>query len=108
VAPKPTRIEAPIRTFWDVKARGTRVLQFLVKHVPADGHVAISCRGKGCPFRSKTVKVKGSRANALSLFKRRRLRPGTRVEVRITAPDRIGRVVRYTIARNKLPTSRDL
>ena len=40
--------------------------------------------------------------NALSSFKKKRLRVGTVVEVRITAPQSIGRVVRITVRKKSV------
>jgi hypothetical protein len=42
------------------------------------------------------------------MFRHHRLRPGTRIEVRITAPNRIGKVVRFTIRRHHTPRARTL
>jgi hypothetical protein len=39
------------------------------------------------------------------LFKHRALRAGAVIEVRITAPGLIGKVVRYAIAKGRLPAS---
>jgi hypothetical protein len=105
---KPTRIDAPIRTFWNVNRRGTRVLQLQVRDVPAGGAVTLRCSGRGCPFTRKAVTVRRGSANALALFKKRRLRAGSVLEVRITAPGRISKVTRYTMRRNQLPQIRQL
>jgi hypothetical protein len=107
-APKPTLIESPIRTFWTVTRRGTRVLEMAVRQLPAGAAVGVRCAGKGCPFGSKRAKINGTTANLKPLFRNRLLRTGAVVEVRITAPNRIGKVSRFTIRRGKLPTTKQL
>ena len=64
------------------------------------------CQGKGCPFKRKTVKPKGSTAKLGKHFEDAKLKPGTTLEVRVTAPGMVGKVVRYTFrSRRKLPSS---
>jgi hypothetical protein len=108
VVGKPTLIDVPVRSFWTVSAKGTKVLQLAVRELPAGAAVQLRCTGKGCPFHSKRAKVKGSTANATPLFRNRLLKPGAVVEVRVTAPNRIGKVLRYTIRKGKLPRTRQL
>jgi hypothetical protein len=56
-----------------------------------------------CPFRTTTLARRHGAVKLTPLFHKRRLRPGTVVEVRITAPGRIGRVSRVTIRSTKGP-----
>jgi hypothetical protein len=107
-APKPTLIDAPIRSFWTVTARGTRVLQLLVKKIPGGAAVSVRCKGGGCAFRSKHASVKRGVADLRPLFKTRLLRPGAVIEIRVTAPNRIGKVTRYTIRKGRLPATLQL
>ncbi len=44
-----------------------------------------------------------ARANLGPLFKRAKLRVGAVVEVRVTAPGAIGKVVRFTMRRRAIP-----
>lgn len=70
--------------------------------IPTGAKVQVRCKGKGCPFKRKRVKVKHHRANAVSLFKHRKLRVGMVIDISITAPHRIGALKRITI-RNGAP-----
>ena len=78
-----------------------------VADIPAGGRVEIRCTvpkrapKSACPFTRKTFTPKKGVVNALSSFKKKRLRVGTVVEVRITAPQSIGRVVRFTVRRKR-------
>ena len=64
------------------------------------------CKGKGCPFKRKTAKGKRGVAKLGKHFKGAKLKPGTTLEVRVTAPGMVGKVVRYTFrSKRKLPSS---
>ena len=54
--------------------------------------VRVACSGRSCPFKSKTYRnVRAGRRSLNSLFGRKRsLRRGVKVTVRITAPDAVG------------------
>jgi len=89
---------------WDKPKRSGTVLNRVVaKSVPLVATVLVSCRGRGCPFTSKKVRHRHQTVNMTRLFRHRRLRPRTVVEVRITARDRIGKVSRLTIRKAKPP-----
>ena len=80
-----------------------------MKEVPAGGRVELRCAGKGCPFARRTVRSGRRTVTLTKLFTRRKLRRGTVLEVRITAPGMVGKVVRYTMrTRRKLPRSAPL
>ena len=63
--------------------------------------VEMRCSGRGCPFKVVRRKVtrRGQTINLHSPFRNRALRRGTKIEVRLTIANRIGRVLRYTIGR---------
>jgi hypothetical protein len=82
------------------RGSGTRFTRLTIKRVPAGSTVTLSCRGgrkRGCPVKRKRM-VKSARKSSyslLSVLKRRTLRRGARLEVRLTAPD--GSVQRRTL-----------
>ena len=52
------------------------------------------------------MEPKGSAAKLGKHFKDAKLKPGTTLEVRVTAPGMVGKVVRYTFrSKRKLPSS---
>ena len=99
------RVAATIATAW-VVGTVTRVIRLDARNVPTGGRVEVRCRGRGCAFVKRTVRPRRGQAQLGRLFRGRGLRAGAVIEVRVLAPDHIGKVVRYTIRRNRLP--RDL
>jgi hypothetical protein len=89
--------------------RYTVVERLDVLNLPAASTVRTTCEGR-CPFRSRTRRVdKGAaRIRLQPLFGNAELRPGTVIEIRITAPQTIGKLFRYSIRRGKLPSARTL
>ena len=65
------------------------------------GAVTIACMKGRCPFKIKAVTVKDGKANVLRLFRKRKLRAGTVFDVRVTATNLIGKVVRYSTRKGK-------
>jgi predicted NUDIX family NTP pyrophosphohydrolase len=101
-------IRSRIGHVWAYNARGTTLVRLIVKDLPAAARIALRCRGAGCPFRRTVVKPRrGRRAVLTGRFRGARLAPGTVVEIRITAPDAIGKVSRFTIRSNDVPTLAD-
>ncbi len=102
--PSPVRIISPVSTSWLVKKRYSLLRRIVVKELPAGATVTITCRGKGCPFKRRTFTpgMNGS-ANATKAFAKRRLRRNVVLEVRITKPGAIGRVLTYTLRKRRVP-----
>ena len=104
VAPFPP-IAAEIR-FDFARTRTTLLLRNLnVLKVPAGTTILVECKGRGCAFKSNRRSVRrASRLVRLApLFKRRALGVGARVQVTVTAPGTIGKVLRLTVRRGKTP-----
>ena len=74
-----------------------------VLDAPDGATVEVRCSGRRCPFarRSTTTNAKGT-ARLLKFFKRR-LQPPITIDVRITYPNTIGKVVRFPIKRAAVP-----
>jgi hypothetical protein len=109
----PQRILSEVATSWSAGPRYTKVLRLIVRDVPAGGAVELRCFApkrirRACPFKRKAVPVKDRRAVATRLFRGKRLKVGATLEVRITRPDMIGKVVRYPIRASKIPKGRRL
>ena len=104
----PARITAVVTNDWKVRGSRTFVRALRVTDAPTDAKVELRCLGRRCRFakRTKSVDAKGS-AN-LRPFLRRPLRPLMTIEVRITAPNSIGKVARYRIRRGQLPAKERL
>jgi hypothetical protein len=104
------RITSGVSSQWAVRGRRVRIARLRVVDVPAGARVQLRCHGRRCPVRRKTIKRRGERANiARALGRRRaRFRAGQTLDVRITAPGRIGKVVRYPLRRGRAPVGRQL
>jgi Putative metal-binding motif len=108
-ADAPGRITASVANAWLVNGRVTRVERLRVRDAPPGAAVRVRCLARRCKLRRHTVTAGANGAASLArLFKRRRLRLGTVVEVRITAPNAVGKVVRYKTRRRKIPGVRVL
>jgi hypothetical protein len=106
----PARITAGVTHKWTVHGRVTRVRNLRVRDAPPGAMVRVSCRVRRCALRKRRSVTIGStgRASLMRVFRHRRLRPGTLVEVRITAPNMVGKVVRYRTRRGDVPRNRVL
>ena len=80
----------------------TRVDRLIVRELQAGGRAELRCSGR-CAFRKKVGKANGNRSVNLRRLIRGRLRTGATLEVRLTAPGTIGRVVRFKMRKAKLP-----
>jgi thrombospondin type 3 repeat protein len=109
-APQPSpapaeRITSTVSNFWVVNRRYGLLNRLVVNNVPAAATVTVTCRGKGCPFKSRRFKPNSrGEAVATKAFAKRRLRPGVVLEIRITKPAAIGRVVTFTLRKRAVPT----
>ena len=85
----------------------TRVKSLVVRNAPKGARIAVSCQGRGCPFRT-TKRAKVSRdlkpVGFQRFFKRAHLHAGARVRVAVTAPGLVGRTYTYKIEFGDLPS----
>jgi Ca2+-binding RTX toxin-like protein len=90
----------------------TKFKELEARNVPAGATIEIRCSGKGCPYskKSRTQKVAAAKVNLRRKFKLKdaALKPGAKLEVRITAPLSVGKVVSFKIRDKKLPKSKTL
>jgi 6-phosphogluconolactonase (cycloisomerase 2 family) len=99
--PKPA---ASLSTSFPSSGSRTRVGALTLSKLVAGDTVRVSCRGKGCPFTTKTAKVSKGKANLLALFGKKRLLPaGAVLEIRVTHAGAPTRVWRYTMRKGKSP-----
>jgi hypothetical protein len=108
-APYP-RITSPVRSLFVSGSKGTTVRTLTVMDVEAGSTIQVRCSTKrrGCPFKRRTKTYASARRSVAlkKYFKRRRLRPRATIQVRITRPATIGKVVTYKIRRRNVPTSK--
>jgi hypothetical protein len=77
---------------------GILIRRLVVRKVPSAGTVIASCTRGAC----RSVRLRPNRAGQVTLtnLTNRRLRTGVRVQIRVTAPGRIGDYIAYTIKPN--------
>jgi hypothetical protein len=88
--------------------RYTRVLRLWVDHAAAGTRVRVTCAGRGCPRKARTVIVRRSGSSArgadlMAVFRRHRLRPGTVITVSIRRKGWIGKRYAFTIRAGHAP-----
>lgn len=89
---------------WKVSRTYTRLTKVRATRLAGGETVRITCKGRGCPFKKRTyTKVKAGTRRFDSLFRRKRLRPKTQVQMRITKPGAIGAVTTVKIRRARKP-----
>ena len=92
------RLTSTFSVGWAAGEHSTEILRLVVVHVPAGATVRVTCHGGRCPRHGKRISVRRRRNVKLSDFLRgRELPTGDRIEVRVTAPGRIGLMRRYRI-----------
>jgi hypothetical protein len=77
----------------------------LAVRAPEAAKVRLSCRGRGCPYRRKTVAPE----KGVVRFRRleRRLRSGIVIELFVTEPGTIGKYTRFRVRHGRRPTRVD-
>jgi hypothetical protein len=88
-----------------------RLERLLITSASPGTTVELRCSGRRCPFKRKTMRApSGGRVNVLRSIRRysSRFRGGQTLELRITAPDKMGKVIRYPLKSGDTPVSRTL
>jgi PKD domain len=113
LAQGPPRITSKVSALWGVNKKRIYLLRMKVLRVPKGGKVELRCKGKKCPY--KRMSSKKRRKRAITLFKeikprkvvgkkKRSFRAGQRLQLRITAPGYIGKVVKYRLRKGRIPS----
>jgi hypothetical protein len=103
----PGLIAATIRYEWSWGDRSTRLVLLQVRNAPPRATIRLSCHRHRCRLRRRTVHASQRGTRTLTpLFGRKRLLAGTQLEIRITAPNMIGKVVRLRIRSGRSPARR--
>jgi hypothetical protein len=117
-----SKVEAKIEWTFNWFSKYTVVEAFEVTAIPLGGVVEVICNGKGCPFKATKLTPPATRAKCRSrhcpsnnsnaspsrlslgpLFKRRHLRPGTVITVRVLKEGWVGRTFAFTVMANHRP-----
>ncbi len=108
-APYP-RLDSTITYSFSYRGRNTVITELLLRTARAGSTIRMTCTGRGCRFKSKTRKVAkdARRVDLSSLLRTSRLRPGARLEVRVTKRATVGIMRRLTMRVRRRPTQADL
>ena len=88
-----------------ITGEGVRLRRLTVR-APPDSTVRVSCRGRGCPYRTAVRHLTRSSMTVRAMAGRS-LRAGTVIELRVTAPGRIGKYTRFRIRARRRPARVD-
>jgi hypothetical protein len=107
------RVRSRVKARWKLAAQGRRfvLLRLRVLRPPKRAVADLLCRGRHCPFsRISTMRVRRHRIDVRRAIplNQRRFRPRQVLELRITAPNSVGKVVKYRLKRGKVPKGRKL
>jgi hypothetical protein len=87
---------------WRVGRRFTRARRLRLRALPPAARVQLRCRGR-CPFRRRSVPVRAGSADAGRRLAGVRLRPGSVLELRVSAAGAPTQVLRFAIRQGRRP-----
>jgi hypothetical protein len=91
-----------LTTVWRLFGKRTRVDTLTLAGVPKGAKVTVTCKGKGCAFKKKTLSATGKKIKLAKRFKRRKLRAKTVITITVANATGTKRF-RYTLRAGKLP-----
>jgi hypothetical protein len=104
----PAQIAATVTVRWaEVRGGGVRLLRLDVRDAPAGAQITVRCRGKRCFKQRRTRAGRAGTKQLLGIVPRRQ-RPGTTIDVIITAPNMVGKVRRYEVHKREMTNGRTL
>ena len=108
----PKMVGAKVATTWKVKGTKLTLTKLTFKKLPKHWTAKVRCSGKKCPFKSKALKNKkvkhGTWKAIRALGKKHVFRARQTLEVRIGAPNRSTKVVRFALKKGKKPKAATL
>ncbi|MEA2424846.1 MAG: hypothetical protein QOH13_1256 [Thermoleophilaceae bacterium] len=104
------RINVILVSGWSFSGSATIVKKLQLKPAIAGSSVVVTCKGKGCAFKKKTLAVgkAAGRLELAQLFKKRKLKPGTVIEIRVTKPAFVGKFFTLSTHAHKRPAAQTL
>jgi Ca2+-binding RTX toxin-like protein len=97
------RISASVTFTFVIQGAHARVNELAVRELSGGGSVEVRCHGNGCPFATNRLKTKPGQTRVVltGLFHGHVLHAGATLDVRVSAPQKIGRVERFAIRSGK-------
>ena len=91
-----------------VAGRITRISTLRLRRVPGGSRIGLSCKGRGCPFKRRTIKVRKGKARTVKLRQlQRRMRAGTVVVITVRKGNTLGKYIRLRFRRSAAPSRVD-
>lgn len=107
---KPRTVNAPVTYNWGVRRSRLTLRQLVVRRLPEGSTVTLTCTGRRCPFKTRTIKRSRKSTmnvlNAKTLRGKKTFRAGQTVDVRIAAPGMNTKVLRFKLRTGKVPKHR--
>jgi len=99
-------VRSPVTWTWSYKGSQTTVEQLDVTQIPRGGQVSLLCQGHGCQSSHQSFRPKHGHSLALapSLGKRGTLTAGAKLQITISAPNSVAKVLVITTRRNNYPS----
>jgi hypothetical protein len=91
-----------------VAGRITSISTLRLRRVPGGATITATCKGRGCPFRKSTVKVRKGKSRTVKLPRlQRRMRAGTTVVITVRKGNTLGKYIRLRFRRGSAPARID-
>ena len=100
-SPAPLAAAARAVPRWSVRGGKTQVKRLVLNGLVKGAKIQVSCKGKGCAFKTKKLTAGGATADLTKLFKKRALAARSRIDIRVAFGDGSVRTIRYTTQRGK-------
>jgi hypothetical protein len=100
---------AVVANQWAFAPTFTRLLKLSVHNAPKGARVVFSCKGRSCPFKKAKRRTSTGLLKPIVLqrpFRRVHLRPGTKLTIKITAAQTVGRTYSYVVKRAAPPDTK--
>jgi hypothetical protein len=91
-----------VKASWKTGSKYTKLSSLKLSHLPSGATIELTCGGKGCPFKHRSLKAHGSTAKFSSSA---HLRASAKLTL---APNSVAQVVVFTIRKGKARRTSDL
>jgi hypothetical protein len=97
-------VSVSLNFYWLFKGSKTWARTLLLRAMTAGTTVTLTCKGGGCPFKTRTARPSSKGAvDAKRLLKKRKLSAGAVLTIRVAAPGAVTKVITFKMRRNKPP-----
>lgn len=96
-------LAAKLGSSFKVKGKQTLVRKLVLSGVPDGAQVKLSCKGKGCPFKSKTFRPKHGKVSLTKAFSHRKLANKAKLTISVAMPGAKTEVFTISMRAGKKP-----